>query len=227
VSSLQWGREESTIVCQYHLSSISSVERDAVCVLWTAVGDCHAYESHFFLRPWPSIIYWRHSYRVFLLYSVLCQPPVFNIAVHTTKRLYFWFVISRLPTGKRSIVMCASVCLCVRASVRDHTPELHARSSPILVHATCAPGSVLFCWRCDTLCMYFRSYRWRHICTYGQEYATWKGVYSEAVSGDSRIWHCDEYLNWLTSGQQLISTIALVRQWRRIQEVNVRGKQHR
>jgi len=37
--------------------------------------------------------------------------------------------------------MCASVCLCVRASVRDHTPELHARSSPILVHATCAPGS--------------------------------------------------------------------------------------
>jgi len=84
---------------------------------------------------------------------------------------------------------CLSVCL--SASI---PPELHVRS---FVHATYVRGSVLL-WRRLRYVMYFRLYRWRHVCIY----IYWPGLGDAILTQQGMAWIYQRgvYSRWLARG---------------------------
>jgi len=55
--------------------------------------------------------------------------------------------------------LCSSISVCLLAYLRNHSAELRL----IFVYVARWSISVLFWWRCDTLCINFRLYRWRRV----------------------------------------------------------------
>jgi len=111
----------------------------------------------------------------------------------TTRSSKYRLSITLPPTGERSIVMTMSVCLsvCLSASI---PPELHVRS---FVHATYVRGSVLL-WRRLRYVMYFRLYRWRHVCIY----IYWPGLGDAILTQQGMAWIYQRgvYSRWFARG---------------------------
>ena len=96
---------------------------------------------------------WRDSYR----FQVESSYVIFNSgclssgAFRLRQNLEFWDVVTTPQIGERSIVMSASVCVCM--SVRDH---IFGTTRPIFTKSfmpiTYIRGSVILWRRSDTLC---------------------------------------------------------------------------